>query len=139
TEAVVFDAPQIQELKQLSILSAEEGALVAVSAMDKQPLAASQRILLILATDARNSGMQFKDANESILSELGTSPVVMRANTVKVRLHHQQPRQLKLFSTNLRGERKDAIPLKYTDTSIEFTLDIRTLSHGATNYFEITG
>lgn len=138
TEAVVFDAAQSITLKQLSIVSAEEGALVAVSAMDKQALATSQRILLILATDARNSGMRFKDDNEAVLTDLGAAPVLLRANSVVVRLTHQQPRQLKLFSSNLRGERMDAIPLKYTDNSIEFTLDIRRLSHGATTYFEIT-
>ena len=54
TEAIVFDEPKPTNLKQLSILNADSPALVAISAMDNQPLANSKRMLLILSTDARN-------------------------------------------------------------------------------------
>ena len=138
TEAVVFDEPKPIQLNQLSILSADSAALIAVSAMDNLPLAKSKRILLILSTDARNSGMRFSDSNETTLINLGKSPVLIRAVKVKVALKNVNKSQLKVFSTNLRGQRQDAINLKQTGSSIVFELDISELTHGATTYFEIT-
>lgn len=138
TEAIVFSQPLPQSLNQLSVLSAERGALVAVSAIDKQPLARSQRMLLVLATDARNSEMQFTDATASTLLNLGKPPVLLQANKVKIALKNSNKHNLKVYALNLRGQRMDAINLKQTETSIEFELDIRQLKHGATTYFEIT-
>ncbi|WP_020167623.1 MULTISPECIES: cellulase family glycosylhydrolase [Methylotenera] len=138
TEAVVFDEPKAIQLNYLSVLSAESGALVAVSAMDNQPLASSKRMLVVLSTDARNSDMQFSDATNETVTQLGKSPVLVRANKVKVALRNANQKQLKVFSTNLRGQRVDAIPVKQTPNTIEFEMDISKLSHGATTYFEIS-
>lgn len=138
TEAVVFDQPSRIQLKNLTVLAAEKGAMVAVSSMDNQPLASSRRILLVLATDARNSDMRFADPNNVTATSLGRPPVLILANKVTLALHNTNAPQLKVFSTNLRGQRMDAINLKQTDTTIEFEVDIRKLSHGATTYFEIS-
>lgn len=138
TEAIVFSQAAPQSLNQLSVLAAEQGALVAVSAMDQQPLASSQRMLLILATDARNSQMQFTDGTASAVRNLGKPPVLLQANKVKLAFKSPYRQKLKVYALNLRGQRMSAINLKQTDTSIEFELDIQQLKHGATTYFEIT-
>lgn len=138
TEAVVFDEPKTIQLNQLKVLSAESGALVAVSAMDNQPLANSKRMLLVLATDARNSDMQFAGSGYETITQMGQAPVIVRANKVKIALRNANQKQLKVFSTNLRGQRVDAIPVQQTADTIEFELDISKLSHGATTYFEVS-
>lgn len=138
TEAVVFDKPKPIQLNNLSILSAESGALIAVSAMDDQPLSSSKRMLVVLSTDARNSGMQFADDRNEVLTKLGKSPILVSANKVRIALRNTNQKQLKVFSNNLRGQRVDAIPVKQTSNAIEFELDIRHLSHGATTYFEVS-
>lgn len=138
TEAVVFAQPEPQTLNQLSVLSAQQGALVAVSAMDKQPLANSKRMLLVLATDARNSEMQFTDSTASTLRDLGKPPVLLQANKVKVALKTPHANALKLYALNLQGQRMHAINLKQTANSITFELDIQQLKHGPTTYFEIS-
>lgn len=138
TEAIVFSQASPQSLNQLSVLAAQQGALVAVSAMDQQPLASSQRMLLILATDARNSQMQFTDDKASTERDLGKPPVLLQANKVKLALKSPYWQTLKVYALNLRGQRMNAINLKQTNTSIEFELDIQKLKHGATTYFEIT-
>ncbi|MES2579548.1 MAG: hypothetical protein V4552_03300 [Pseudomonadota bacterium] len=138
TEAVVFDEPKLIQLNYLSILSAESGALVAVSAMDNQPLASSKRMLVVLSTDARNSDMKFSDTSNEMATQLGKSPVLIRANKVKIALRNTNQSQLKVFSINLRGQRVDKIPVKQTSNTIEIELDIRKLSHGATTYFEVS-
>jgi hypothetical protein len=138
TEAIMFSQAASQSLNQLSVLTAQHGALVAVSAMDQQPLASSQRMLLILATDARNSQMQFTDGTSSTMRNLGKPPVLLQANKIKLALKSPYRQKLKVYALNLRGQRMSAINLKQTDTSIEFELDIQQLKHGATTYFEIT-
>lgn len=138
TEAVVFDQPSRISLNNLTVLAAEKGAMVAVSAMDNQPLASSRRILLVLATDARNSDMRFADTDNVTVTSFGKPPVLILANKVTLALRNSNASQLKVYSTNLRGQRMDAIKLKQTNTTIEFELDIRQLTHGATTYFEIT-
>ncbi|HAJ72077.1 MAG TPA: hypothetical protein DCO68_08350, partial [Methylophilaceae bacterium] len=137
TEAVVFDDTKPINLNLLKVLSAESGALVAVSAMDNQPLLSSKRMLVVLSTDARNSDMRFSDDTNFKATDLGHLPVLIRANKVKLALKNTNQSQLKGYSVNLRGQRQDAIALKQISDSIEFELDVRKLSHGATTYFEI--
>lgn len=143
TEAVVFDKPESIQLKQLKILEADSAALVAVSAMDGQMLQNSQRMLVVIATDARNSNMRFADAAETKLTSMGSNPVILKTTKIKLSLQNSNAKNLKVFSTNLRGQRQDVIPVALTSTiqkndSIEFTLDTNTLSHGPTTYFEIS-
>ena len=143
TEAVVFDVPEKITLKQLNVLEADTAALVAVSAMDDQTLQNSKRMLLVLSTDARNSGMRFADFAETKLLSMGSNPVLIKATRIKLSLQNTNAKNLKVFSTNLRGQRQDAIPIVVKTTvekgdSIEFVLDTSKLSHGPTTYFEIS-
>jgi hypothetical protein len=135
TEAIVFDDPQTITLKNLTLEQADGPALVSISAMDGQNLQASKRMLLILATDARNSDMRFSDIGETTLQNIGKRPVVMRTAIVKLKL--KTPNKLLIYSTNLRGQRMDAIPVKQESDGISFVLNTNTLSHGPTTYFEI--
>ncbi len=133
----MFDSPEPVRLNQLSIISADSPALVAVSAMDNQTLASSQRMLIVLSTDARNSRMRFADNDETIATDLGVSPILIRANKVKLALKTINNNNLKVYSLNLKGQRKDLITSKKSDEGIIFELDISKLSHGATTYFEV--
>ena len=139
TEAVVFDTPEPVTLNNLQVEQADSPALVSVSSMDGQPLQASKRMLVILATDARNSGMRFSDAAKTTLLDLGKKPVLIRTAVVKLKLKNQNAAQLKVFSNTLRGKRGDAIPVVQEAGGISFVLDTAKLSHGPTTYFEITG
>ncbi|MFM9913834.1 MAG: hypothetical protein ACKVN9_09905 [Methylophilaceae bacterium] len=139
TEAVVFDMPEPITLANLQIESADSPALVSVSAMDDQPLESSKRMLLILATDARNSDMRFADAAETTLQSLGRKPILMKTAVVKLHLKNTNKTQLKVYSTTLRGKRGDVIPVIQEADGISFVLDTKQLSHGPSTYFEISG
>ena len=139
TEAAVFDTLEPIVLPSLKIDSADTAALVSVSSMDGNPLQSSKRMLVIVATDARNSNMQFSDANETTLAALGKLPVQMQTVTVKLTLTNANAAQLKVYSDTLAGKRGDAIAVDHAAGSITFTLDTSKLSHGPTTYFEIVG
>lgn len=139
TEAVAFDAPEAISLDKLQIEKADGPALVSVSSMDDRPLETSHRMLVILATDARNSGMRFADAAETTLQSLGKKPVLVKTAIVKLRLMNKNKARLKVFSTTLRGKRGDPVTVNQEADGISFVLDTNQLSHGPTTYFEITG
>ena len=139
TEAVVFDEPEPIALDNLKVEQADGPALVSVSSMDGQPLNASKRMLVILATDARNSGMRFSDAAETTLLDLGKKPVLIKTAMVKLKLKNQNAAKLKVYSNTLRGKRGDVIPVAQESDGISFVLDTARLSHGPTTYFEISG
>jgi len=138
TEGVVFDTPEALTLGQLSVAEADGPALVAVSAMDQQPLSRSQRMLVVLASDARNSNMRFSDAAETTLAELGTGPVLIEARRVRLQLRNSHAAALRVYAVNLRGQRGDLIAVQRGADSISFLLDTAALKQGPTTYFEIT-
>jgi hypothetical protein len=135
---VVFDTPEAITLGKLSVSEADGPALVAVSAVDQQPLASSRRLLVVLASDARNSNMRFSDGAETTLADLGTGPVLLEARRVRLTLRTSQAASLRVYAVNLRGQRGDAIAVQRSGDSISFLLDTATLKQGPTTYFEIT-
>lgn len=137
TEAVVFDAPERIPLDALTVEQADGPALISVSAIDGKAVGESRRLLVVLATDARNSGMSFSDAAETTLKNLGTMPVLIKAAKVKLQLKNSNAGKLAVYSTTLRGRRGDAVPVTKNGGAISFTLDTSVLSHGPTTYFEI--
>jgi hypothetical protein len=138
TEAVVFDVLEPITLNKLKIETADGPAMLAVSSMDGQPLHTSKRMLIILATDARNSAMRFSDTAETTLLDLGKSPVLIQARRITLSLKNKHAAQLKIYSNTLGGARGDLIPVKQETDGISFVLDTGKLSHGPTTYFEIT-
>ncbi len=78
SEAAAFDLVPPAGLRLLRIKESSAPALLSASAMDDAPLESSARILLIFATDARNSGMEFADAEGKVLKKLGGRPVLLK-------------------------------------------------------------
>ena len=96
---------------QLTVEAADGPALVSpVSSLDGGPLSDTSRVLVMLATDAQNSGMRFADAEQRSLLELGQLPVLLRRARVIVRLAHNAPSGLRLYATALNGSRRESIP-----------------------------
>lgn len=137
TEATAFaEAPG--KLGALSVQKASAPALVSASSLDSDALGKSSRILLILASDARNSGMQFADKNDEELVRLGGMPILLRNIRVELALRHENPAGLSLYALKLNGERGQKIPIAVLDgISAVFTLDTGTLAAGPTTYFEL--
>lgn len=137
TEAVAF-AVAPGKLDALSVQKASSPALVSASSLDSEALGKSRRILLILASDARNSGMQFADKNDEELVRLGGMPILLRNIRVELALRHENPAGLSLYALKLNGERGQKIPITVLDgASAAFTLDTGALAAGPTTYFEL--
>lgn len=62
------------------------GALLSVSALDDKPVGKSRKLLVIFATDARNTGMRFRDGAEKIIDDFGRLPVLIRRGALDFKL-----------------------------------------------------
>ena len=87
TEAIAFaELKEHLTLSELSLGNAEERGLFAVSAIDGKELKDSEKLLIIFASDARNSDMRFRDKAEKIIEDWGRLPVTLLRNRVDVNL-----------------------------------------------------
>lgn len=137
TEAAAFDVIPPAGLRQLRVVQSGAPGLLAASSLTDAPLASSKRILLIYATDARNSGMLLSDGDK-VLKKLGSKPVLLKTARIHFQLWHDQPEKLRLFALKLNGERGSELPLKVVAGMLDIELDTATLADGPTTYFELT-
>ncbi len=92
TEAIAFSSlDQPLQLGQLWIGSVSGGVLLAVSSLDGQTVANSSKLLLVFATNARNTDMVFSDSEEKTVSDFGSLPVEIKVEYVWFRLPIHAP------------------------------------------------
>ncbi len=137
TDAVAFNSNLPQASPRLTIKEFSDPALLAISSLDGAILEKSARMLVIFASDARNTGMEFSDSQEKVLRKLGTAPVVIKSSRIRFELKHSDPAKLRLFALKLNGERGAEVPLKRSGNKLDISLDIAELEQGPTTYFEL--
>jgi hypothetical protein len=141
TEALTFERLEAaRTLGRLTVAAASGPAMIAVSALDAQPVASSRKLLLVLATDALNTGMKFADASRRTVTDYGTLPVRIRRAAVRLGLaldvlEPGQPERLKLTALHLDGTPGAALAVNRTAETISLTLDNGAPSHGPTTFF----
>lgn len=133
TEALAFSTlPAPVKLGALSVTAAEGAALVALSSLDKPvSLAKGSRFLLILATDARNSAMKFRDREEKIIEDFGRLPVLIRKGHVDLAIA-RTARTWQVSPVGLDGAVKP--PVTQGTGPVAFRLS-NDLPGGPTTYF----
>ncbi|MDD1608954.1 MAG: hypothetical protein LUQ18_10780 [Methylococcaceae bacterium] len=138
TEAVAFGKTLPPPLAKLTIKSASAPALFAASSLDGLGLAQSKRILLIYATDARNTDMTFADAKSRTLKNLGTLPVLIKNSRITFSLNNSNAQSLHLYALRLNGQRGVELPMtKTTDNTVNIELNLNAIKETPTTYFEL--
>ena len=94
-------------------------------------LAQSRRILIIYATDARNTGMQFRDAANRVIDDFGKLPVLIRKGSVSLSLP-QRSASWRLSPVGLDGTVHQ--PVLQRAGPVDFTLSNDT-PFGPTTFF----
>jgi hypothetical protein len=138
TEAVAFGSNLPSPLASLTIKSASAPALLAVSSIDGLALAQSKRLLLIYATDARNSGMTFADSNAQALTNLGTLPILIKNSQITFSLNNVNTAKLHLYTLKLNGQRGVELPIDKTiPNTLKIVLNLNAISETPSTYFEL--
>lgn len=133
TEAVAFSSLRLPVgLGTFRIERASGGGLVALSSIEpKAPLAKARRLLLIFATDAHNTDMRFRDAEEKVIEDFGRLPVLISKASVDFSLS-RTARKWRVSPIGLDGVVHPAI--KHGSGPVSFRLSNDTPS-GPTTYF----
>lgn len=112
TQAVSRNRPGGQvQVGSMQVQSVSAPALLAATSLDDLPLLSSQKILLILATDAQNTGMTFTDASRNTLKRLGTMPPQVKIANANLTLRTNVAHAFKLKALTLNGVEREEIPI----------------------------
>jgi len=136
TEAITVAGPTgALAIGILRIASISGPALLSASALDDQPLSHSKKILLVFATNAENTGMQFEDSERRQLKDLGSLPPRIEEGVADIvlALAHDQPMQL--ISLKLNGERGSRIPISRSAKEWALSLNNALRGEGPTTFF----
>lgn len=155
TEAHTFQAsalPAFQAGDKLRVESTDTDALVSLSSIDKPAangtgtsLAQAKRLLLIVATDALNSGSVFDNEERSTVIELGDLPVQIESVDMQLSLRLDSTKNYIVYPLHLNGDKRvragggyETIPTQPLGDGTGFGVRINLAALSApTTFFEI--
>jgi hypothetical protein len=122
----------------LTLAAASAPVAATAAALDGRPLTAAARLLLVLATDARNDGEAYADAEAMILAKRGGDRVLVRTGTFALALRRDPGAPaLRAWALALDGTRCDAVPLATSPDGLHLAVDTAAWSCGPTQYIEL--
>lgn len=131
TQALAFERiDRPVELGDVTIQSADGRGLVALSSLDGMPLSKSKRQLLIMASDAQNSGMRFRDADQRVIEDFGHLPV--RIRRMEVGLAFKGAGNVTITPVGLDGRVRPSVQTARGGEAIRLSNDV---AGGPTTYF----
>ncbi|MHB1158657.1 MAG: hypothetical protein ACYC26_17680 [Phycisphaerales bacterium] len=130
------DRPVALDAVTLTLHAAPAGVLV--SSLTDQPIERSDRLLMIVATDALNSDMTFTDRTRTEVVARGRMPILSRTTKLTVSLQHEHPDRLTLWALAANGTRVEQVSLRIEGNRATATIDTAALKNGPTPYFEWT-
>ncbi|MBC2595882.1 hypothetical protein H5P28_16580 [Ruficoccus amylovorans] len=137
TEAVAMLAGNNRQLGALTINSTDANGLFGLTAVDNIPLVESGRLVLVVATEVVNTGMELTSDRVTSIN-LGTAPVLMKTVNFSISLSNQAADQLRCFALRIDGERLQELPLTVGDGHVTLEVDTAALADGPTPFFELT-
>ncbi|MBI4979021.1 MAG: hypothetical protein HZC28_16195 [Spirochaetes bacterium] len=122
----------------LTVESSSVPASITVASRDGKPVTKSGRLLLVIATDARNSGTKYDDEEGIVETAKGKLPVLLRVGTftVKVERDAGSPK-LRAWALSLDGTRRDELSVQHADGAVTMTIDTGALKAGPSLFMEI--
>lgn len=110
---------------------------VALVSVDGLPLSESRRMVLVYATNALNTGMEFLSGDMRTLRKPGETPVLVETGSFRFGLENRNAGRLKLYALATDGSRRFSLPLEAGDGSIRGTIDTAGFRGGPSLYFEL--
>ena len=108
---------------------------LAIVSIPKVPLKDSDRMVLVIATNALNNGIIFEDKEMKFAKNLGKTPAIIQSGRFTVALNNKNASALKAYALDMSGERIAEIPVKVKNGKAVISID--TAKTPAV-YFELT-
>lgn len=133
TEAVAFSTlREPVKLGSVRVEASDGDGLLAVSVLDDvESIAQSRKLLVIYATDAHNTDMQFRDDEEKVIADFGRLPVLIRRGYVDLSLKLAEG-QWRLTPITLNGVASTAAGQEVSPTGFRLSNDAAS---GPTTFF----
>ncbi len=136
TEAVAFDALDAPvTLDRLTVEKATPQGLFALTALDNRPLGESAAILVVYATDARNSNMSFADAEARRILDYGARPTILRRGILEARLRTSGAGAWTLTRLDLSGRPLTKEKVPQLERQLTFRIETAPSSSGKPTTF----
>ena len=138
-ESTTLKEDKTRKLAALTIDSASCPAAVTVIAKHAgRTVATDDSLLLVINTDALNSGMTFSNASRQKLVEIGGNQVLVQSGKFRLRIRNDALRNPVVHSLKLNGVRADRIPARWKNGELVLEIDTAKLpDSGPTPFFEI--
>ncbi len=115
-----------------------KGNLTLVSVDGEKPLAEAKRLVLVYATDALNSGMEFDDPERLTLRQIGKNPTLIETGVFTVTIRNRNAARLKLYPLAVNGARRAPVEAeKRSEAEAVYRVDTAKLPDGPALYFEL--
>lgn len=126
------------QIGKMTVVATSVPASITLASRDGKVLELSNRLLLVIATDARNSGDIYDDDRGSIIRKVGTLPVLVRTGrfTVDIARDPKAP-ALRAWALAMDGSRRDELQVKSSDNGIQLKIDTATWSCGPSPFIEL--
>ena len=110
---------------------------VAAVSIDGKALSDSRRMVLVYATNALNTGMEFLSDDMRILRKQGNAPVLVETGGFRFRLANRNAKTLKLYALATDGSRRFELPLAKEGSSVLGRINTAEYKDGPSLYFEL--
>lgn len=134
---VVKDVARPVRAGTLAVERCTVPASVTAVSLDKAPLGSAKRILAVIATDARNSGMRFSDGDETVLEEIGKLPVLLKTGRFRLTLDRPDAELFRAYALKLNGERAGELPVGNENGRLVLDVDTAALPGGPAIFYEL--
>ena len=109
-----------------------------VSALDKNPIRRSNRLLVTHLTDLQNTEIQYAETARQTLLDWGRMPHLVRAGEAEVSLTLNSPRKFHVWALSPGGRRLAEVPARVEAGSLVFTASVAgDAAAGARMLYEI--
>ncbi len=115
----------------------ERGTVTVLSVDGKTSIRDSERLVLVYATNALNSDMEFASKNHAIRLKLGHWPPLLKTGRISFTLKNKNAEKLRLYALRFDGSRIEEIPLKKSAGTLSGTIDTVKIKEGVPFFFEL--
>lgn len=113
-------------------------ATIFVGAVDDQPLAKSQRLLILHLTNVLASGATFSEEGMHTIFDRGGLPLLVRRGSATIRIPNGIGSSAKLYALDLSGKRVQEIPFRQDGKFIEFRAETIAADGRTTLAYELS-
>ncbi len=136
-EGAVLKSDHPVTLDALTVERCTVPAAVTVVSLDRRSIRNADRLLAVIATDARNSNMRFSDKEETTLESIGTLPVLVKTGRFRLAIARPDQAEFHAYALKLNGERASELPVSRRNGRLILEIDSGALPEEPALFYEL--